>query len=209
VIPNPVGTSEAQPLSDQHPAAEPNQKRIVAMGRLIPVKGFDRLLSAFADLAQKHGEWQLVILGEGELRVDLEQQIASLGLNGRVQLGGFVSNPFAIFQDSAFFVLSSRSEGFPYALLEAMSFGLPAVAMDCAAGPREIIRDGIDGILVAQGDVKALAAAMDHLMSDPDARRRLAARAPEVLDRFGLDKVTAQWEALFARVLNDIPFRSV
>lgn len=202
VIPNPVSTIEAEIPSGEHCAGpEANKKCVVAMGRLIPVKGFDRLLSAFAVLAHKHANWVLVILGEGELRSDLEQQIKSLGLTGRVQLNGFVSNPFATLRKSEFFVMSSRSEGFPYALLEAMSCGLPAVAMDCATGPREIIRDGIDGILVPKGDVKALAAAMDHLMSDAGERQRLAARAPDVLERFGTDKVIAQWEALFLKLV--------
>jgi len=164
------------------------------------VKGFDRLLAACADLAHKHANWQLIILGEGEMRSELEQQIKTLGLTGRVRLKGFVSNPFATFRESEFFVMSSRSEGFPYALLEAMSSGLPAVAMDCATGPREIIRDGVDGILVPNGDVKALVAAMDHLISEPGERQRLAARAGEVVARFGIDQVVAQWEALFLKL---------
>lgn len=210
VIPNPVSTISAETSSGEGSATmAANTKCVVAMGRLIPVKGFDRLLAAFAELAQKHTDWRLVIMGEGKLRADLEQQIKSLGLTGRVQLAGFVGNPFATFRQSEFFVMSSRSEGFPYALLEAMSCGLPAVAMDCPTGPREIIRHGSDGILVPEGDVKALAAAMDHLMSDAGERRRLAARAPDVLERFGTGQVIAQWEALFARIFQKLPIHSV
>jgi glycosyltransferase involved in cell wall biosynthesis len=202
VIPNPVskidqGSSADAPLTGKNPC----EKWIAAMGRLIPVKGFDRLLAAFAKLAQRHPEWQLIIMGEGELRSELEQQIKSLSLSGRVQLKGLVHNPSALLRNSEFFVMSSRSEGFPYALLEAMSCGLPAVAMDCESGPREIIRDNVDGILVPDGDIDALAAAMDHLMNDASERERLAVRAREVLERFGSDKVIAQWEALLLKLV--------
>jgi len=217
VIPNPVRTIDAellaespgtqsilQPLPDGHCAAvDPNKKRLVAMGRLIHVKGFDRLLLAFATLAQKHADWQLVILGEGERRSDLEQLITRLGLAESVQLCGFVSNPFAMLKTSELFVMSSRSEGFPYALLEAMSCGLPCVAMDCGSGPREIIRDGIDGILVPDGNIEALAVAMDRMMSDAGERRRLAERAKEVRERFGSEKVTALWEALLLKFVKE------
>jgi len=202
VIPNPVTAPALELRSKEQRSSEAeNRKHIVAMGRLIPIKGFDRLLMAFAQLALKHSSWDLIILGEGELRSDLEQQVKSLDLTGRIQLKGLVNDPFAAFRQSDLFVMSSRSEGFPYALLEAMSCGLPAVAMDCGSGPREIIREGIDGVLVAEGDINALAAAMDHLMSDADKRQRLAARAPEVLERFGIDQVITQWEELFARIL--------
>lgn len=202
VIPNPVMPPEDETAADNSAPAT-KEKWIVAMGRLIPVKGFDRLLEAFAGLAQKYPEWQLVVLGEGELRSRLEYQIESLGLSGQVQLQGFVSNPFVVLRRAELFVMSSRSEGFPYALLEAMSCGLPAVAMDCTAGLREIIRDGIDGRLVPDGDIAALAAALDQLMRDDAERRRLAERAPEVVARFGTDQVVARWETLFQELVNE------
>jgi GalNAc-alpha-(1->4)-GalNAc-alpha-(1->3)-diNAcBac-PP-undecaprenol alpha-1,4-N-acetyl-D-galactosaminyltransferase len=215
VIPNPVSAIDAElsiesmrtqstlpPLPDGY-FVHQNKKRLVAMGRLIHVKGFDRLLLAFAKLSEKHAEWQLVIMGEGEQRSDLEQLIKRLGLAESVQLCGFVDNPFAVLKLSEFFVTASRSEGFPYALLEAMSCGLPAVAMDCDSGPREIIRDRIDGILVPDGDIEALAAAMDQLMSDEGKRRRLGERASEVRERFGSEKVAALWEALLLKFVKE------
>jgi GalNAc-alpha-(1->4)-GalNAc-alpha-(1->3)-diNAcBac-PP-undecaprenol alpha-1,4-N-acetyl-D-galactosaminyltransferase len=203
VIPNPVGSNAPQALADGKPPLDPNKKWIAAMGRLIPVKGFDRLLPAFAKLARKHVDWALVIMGEGELRPELEETIVRLDLKERVLLNGFVSDPIAILENCEFFVMCSRSEGFPYALLEAMSCGLPVVAMDCASGPREIIRDGTDGILVLEGDVEALSAAMDRLMADNEERDRLGERAAEVRERFGLEKIIQQWETLFATILPD------
>jgi GalNAc-alpha-(1->4)-GalNAc-alpha-(1->3)-diNAcBac-PP-undecaprenol alpha-1,4-N-acetyl-D-galactosaminyltransferase len=199
VIPNPVRNGTVQSPSSRAQGA--NSKRIVAMGRLAAVKGFDRLLLAFATLAPKYPDWQLQIMGEGEARSDLEKQIETLGLIGRVELPGFVSDPFTVLQNAALFAMTSRSEGFPYALLEAMSCGLPAVAMDCDSGPREIIRDGIDGLLVQDGDGNAFAAALDQLMGNAGERERLATRAPDVLERFGSDKVLAQWEALLQRLV--------
>ena len=203
VIPNPLDPNATEVSNEDSPPLDLNKKWIAAMGRLIHVKGFDRLLAAFAKLVEKHPDWQLVIMGEGELRSDLEQLIERLGLKGRAQLAGFVGNPFGVLKHSEFFVMSSRSEGFPYALLEAMSCALPAIAMECTSGPREIIRDGVDGILVPDGDVEALAVAMDRLMSKATERERMAAHAPDVLERFGLEKTIEQWERLFAGIVQD------
>ena len=183
--------------------ADPNKKWVVAMGRLIYQKGFDILLSAFQKIANKHLDWQLLILGEGELRSELENLRENLGLNHQVFFPGLLSNPFPLLRQSKLFVLSSRFEGFGNVLIEAMACGLPVISTDCPSGPREIICHEVDGLLVPNEDVSALAAAMDRLMSDETERKRLAARTPEVAERFSLEKVIGIWEELIAQVVKE------
>lgn len=199
VIPNPVALpAEAAGLRAGRARPGPGST-LVALGNLRPEKGYDLLLLAFARLAARHPGWSLVIWGEGPLRPMLEAQARSLGIAGRVRLPGSTREPFARLAEADLYVLSSRVEGFPNALTEAMSVGLPVIASDVGA-VSEIVRDGMDGLLVPPGDVAALARAMDRLMSDDGERRRLATRAPDVLERFGLEKVIAMWEELIVEL---------
>jgi glycosyltransferase involved in cell wall biosynthesis len=201
VVPNPVTTYDEEP-DDNHWFPVDGMNSIVGMGRMVPVKGFDLLLSAFALVAPRHPNWQLLLLGEGALRSELTQRAAALGLQERVFLPGQVKNPQSILRRCQIFALASQTEGFPYALLEAMACGLAVVATDCGAGPREILRNGEVGWLVPNGDAEALAAALDRLMSNESERARLAALAPEVLSRFALEAVTARWEELCTQALS-------
>lgn len=200
VIPNPVMPPSA-PLNNVESLQSFEAKYfIVAMGRLVEQKGFDMLLSAFNTLSAKHPDWFLMVLGEGPLRRLLERQIETLGLKSRVRLCGPIRDPSSVLRRADLFVLSSRFEGFPNALLEAMAAGLPVVSFDCPSGPRDIIRDGVDGLLVPPENVIALASALDRLMGNSAERERLAKRAPEVLKRFGLDEVMGKWDELFGRI---------
>jgi GalNAc-alpha-(1->4)-GalNAc-alpha-(1->3)-diNAcBac-PP-undecaprenol alpha-1,4-N-acetyl-D-galactosaminyltransferase len=145
----------------------------------------------------------LSILGDGPERASLEALASRLGISSRTRFLGWVRDPGTVLSRGDLFVLSSRYEGFPNALLEAMSCGLPAVSFDCPSGPREIIRDGVDGILVPPQDVDSLSAAMDRLMSSPAERQVLASRAAEVNERFGLERVAKIWEDVIYDLIAD------
>ncbi|WP_310411680.1 glycosyltransferase family 4 protein [Chamaesiphon sp. OTE_8_metabat_110] len=188
-IPNPILTP-APAIETARLLATPS---LIAVGRLEHCKGFDLLLRAFHQLQAKYPQWQLTILGEGKHRAALEELRSQLALTDRVHFPGAVTNVREYLHQADLFVLSSRIEGFPMALCEAMACGLPVVAADCLSGPRDIIEDGVNGVLVATEDIAALVAGLDALMSDPARRHHLAQHAPQVLARFGLERVMATW----------------
>ncbi len=177
------------------------ERSLVSMGRFVPEKGFDLLLQAFAQLKNRYPEWTLTILGDGILRPELESLRNQLGLSDRVYFPGMVKNNYDFLQQAEIFIMSSRFEGFPNALCEAMASGLPVISTDCPSGPREIIRDSIDGILVPNEDVSALATAIARLMSDEEERKSLATRALEVTERFSVEKIMGMWEEVLAEVI--------
>lgn len=175
--------------------ARPGSSRtIIGLGRLESVKGFDILIDAFTRLAFAHPSWRLRICGDGREREAL-QEMASRG-GAAIELAGATSDPFGELAGAAIFALPSRHESFPVALLEAMACGLPVVASDCSAGVREIVRSGIDGLLVEPGSAGALAEALDRLMGDDAERVRLGARTPEVTSRYSLAEASARWNEL-------------
>jgi glycosyltransferase involved in cell wall biosynthesis len=193
VIANPV------PLPAE-PCAADSAEVITAAGRLVPEKGFDLLLEAFAMVAARHPGWRLEIWGDGPERRNLESLRDKLGLRSRVRLPGTTAEPGAWTRSGAVFVLSSRYEGFPNALCEAMAAGHAVVATDCRFGPREVVTHDQDGLLTSPGDAGALAAALDRLLGDKALRQRLAAAARCSIRRFDMPAVISQWDDLIRSV---------
>ncbi|MGB6105902.1 MAG: glycosyltransferase, partial [Pusillimonas sp.] len=198
VIPNAV----RWPLASAEPIIEPPPRqgryRVLAVGRLHPHKGFDLLIRAFHEIAGHFPNWDLVILGEGDCREALQAQIDEAGLAARISMPGRVGNVADWYVQSDLYVLSSRVEGLSNTLLEAMASGLAPVAFDCETGPREIVRSGIDGVLVSPADdTEALAAHLSDMMAHPEQREAYARRAVDVRDRFSTTRVMALWSNLF------------
>ena len=189
VMPNPIATPEPD-ISIERLLPTPS---LISVGRLDPRKGFDLLFRAFDQIRDRHPDWQLTILGEGEIRSELEQLRSELKLEDCVHLPGAVKNVSEYLHQADLFVMSSRVEGFPMALCEAMACGLATITTDCLSGPSDIINSGVNGLLVPSQDVNALAMGLDALMSDPVKRQQLAQNAPQVLDRFGLEQVMVLW----------------
>lgn len=192
VVPNPVFPPPATA-----PAARTGRE-VVAMGRLSPEKGFDLLLDAFARVAPRFPDWRLTIWGDGPLRAQLEAQRDAFGLAGRVHLPGRTTTPAAEMARADCFVLSSRYEGFPNVLAEAMAAGTAVVSADCPSGPRDMVTHDKNGLLVPPGDADALAAAMARLMGDPAERARLGTAARAITDVFAPARVFAMWDTLIA-----------
>jgi glycosyltransferase involved in cell wall biosynthesis len=194
VIPNPVVVDDAS-ITAGHTVNFGWSRRVIALGRLASEKGFDLLVEAFGRVAWDFPDWGLAILGEGPERSRLEGHIERCGLAGRVRLPGAVANPFPTLRAADLFVLSSTTEGFGNALVEGMACGLPVVATDCWHGPQDLVRDGVEGLLVPPGDASSLAAALRRMMADEPLRRECAARAKESARRFALDRVMLSWDA--------------
>jgi glycosyltransferase involved in cell wall biosynthesis len=198
VIPNPVKTYKANKNSEDR-----RTQIIIAVGSLTRQKGFDLLLTAFAKVHKEFPEWNLVIYGDGPERSVLKRQIRELKLNGKAQLPGLTTNLTSHFRTAGCFVLSSRFEGFPNVLLEALTCGCPVVATNCSDSISEIVRHGWNGLLIPSEDIDSLANALRQIMEDAELCRILEANGPVSVGRFDIDSIVDDWEKLFQEVASE------
>jgi glycosyltransferase involved in cell wall biosynthesis len=190
IIPNPVIT-RSKVVHDS------KAKTITGVGRLVSQKGFDVLINAFAALAQKYPQWNLIIWGEGPERVQLENLIEQSSLRDRAFLPG-LTKPDQVWEDeTGIFALSSRFEGFPNVLGEAMAAGLPVVASDCPSGVRELVKDGESGLIVNVDDISAMTDALERLIQDSMLRERLGHNARKSVTKYKPEQIALLWERLF------------
>lgn len=180
--------------------ADLTAKHVVAVGRLDHQKGFDRMLDVWAELLQTHpdlSDWTLDIYGQGEWHDNLLQQVEHLGISSSVVLHAPTKDIEKVYTSSAFLLMTSRYEGFPMVMIEAMACGLPVISYDFKTGPRDIIRLGDNGYFVTDGDSSALVVAMANLMNDLPLRQRLGKNALRVRDTFSEASVMDKWTRLF------------
>lgn len=195
VIPN-----AAMHVSDAY--SDVMNKRVIAVGRLDYQKGFDRLIQAW-ELVQYTGkftDWKLDIFGQGEWREMLQQMIDKAELQNTVCLNRPTKQIGEEYVKSDMLVMSSNYEGFPMVMIEAMACGLPVVSFDYKCGPKDIIQTGINGLLVPNGDIQALADAMMKVMEDEAYRKMLSLNARKVVDTYSEQAVMSQWIRLFTSI---------
>ena len=194
IIPNPVSIP---PIT----RGMRHGRSLTAVGRLTAQKRFDRLIEAFARVADEFPDWSLVIWGEGELRRDLETRIAKTGLGARITLPGLTEKPGGWIERADILALSSDYEGWPNVVIEALAGGVPVVAVDCEFGVKDILQDGELGLIAPRDDIAAFAGALARMMRDHELRRALSERGQEAAKQYAPGAIAAQWDALIGEAL--------
>lgn len=176
-------------------------KKVIAVGRFNHQKGFDRLIDAWSIVDNVVSGWKLQIVGDGELREQLQNNIRELGLSNQINIGRAEKDMMSVYKDASILAMSSRYEGLPMVLLEAQAAGLPIVSFDCKCGPKDVIENGVDGFLVDDGDIEQLAQKLVVLMQDANLRKQMGSAAYAHSDRYSEERIMKQWTDLFDEVM--------
>ena len=190
VIPNPVALSNL--------TAQLENPRVIAAGRISPVKNFGDLITAWAEVVKTYPEWQLHFYGQDYLgtQAGLEQKVKELDLEKQVYFRGSVQDIPQTMTDYSLYAMTSETECFPMVLLEALSVGLPVVSYDCPNGPRNIVTNQVDGLLTKYMDVQDFAENVKLLINDTVLRKQMGANAKRNVERFSTEAVMEKWERL-------------
>ena len=171
-------------------------KQIISVGRLMYQKGFDMLCEVAKEVLTKHSDWTWLIIGEGAERPMLEKKIKEYHLEGRLVLTGNQKEMSHYYQESAFFVMTSRYEGLPMTLLEAKSYRLPIISFDCQTGPAEIIQDGVNGYLVTLEDCEGMISKIEELLNSREKLVNFSNHSQCNIEKFNKERVIMEWREL-------------
>lgn len=177
-------------------------KRVIAVGKLTYQKGFEYLIDVWKKLTEEFPDWELVIVGEGEDRNMLVEKISSYHLKN-VSLKPFTKAIGEEYRKSSVFAMTSRYEGLPMVLLEAMGYGLPCISFACPCGPSEVIREDFNGYLIPPGNIETFAVKLRKLMTDFELRKEMGKHAQKTVERFSEERVMEQWQKLFRQILGN------
>ena len=190
-IPNPI-TIDINTI----PAKFENKKVVLAVGRLVEQKGFDMLLKIWAKCKCKDNGWTLKIIGDGADKQKLIQQIQSLKLSNTVTISPPTKDIVTEYMNAGIYAMSSRFEGLPLVLIEAASYGLPIISFDCETGPRDLIKNGDNGILIKPFNLDEFAKQLDYLTCNENLRQLFSFRIKESIRKFSIENIYTLWNKI-------------
>ena len=196
IIPNPIVIENSKLIFHKT-----REKIILAIGRFIKRKGFDKLIRIYSNIHNNYPDWSLEIAGDGDEYENIYNLISELKLHNNIKLLGKVQDLDTLYMRSSIFVLPSKFEGFPMVLLQAMSLGCPPVAFDCISGPRDIINHNVDGMLIENQDCNSMEFALCELMNNQDLRERLGKNAMTNITRYSIEKISNKWFSEIEKIL--------
>lgn len=177
-------------------------KKAIAVGRLTYQKGYDRLIKAWKSVAEDYPDWYLDIYGNGELHNELLEEIEKENLIDKITIKASVLDIESVYLSSSFLILSSRYEGLPMVLLEAFAHGLPVVSYTCKCGPRDVISNMIDGLLIEEGNITALANGIKQMITNSSLRKEMGYNALQKVKKYSQSFVMEQWVDLFESLVS-------
>lgn len=186
-------------LPKNHASLE--NKIVISLGRLNQQKQFDHLIEIWNTIVQKHPDWKLLLYGNGEKKRELEEMIDRLNLNSNIELHPATSDISSVLLNSSIYAMTSKYEGFPLTLIESMVHGVPPVSYTCKCGPKEIIHDEVDGLLVPFNDKEIFAQKLSYLIENETIRKQMGKAASENIQRYSQDIIMQKWMNLFQRLV--------
>lgn len=198
-IPNPRTFDILEDLNDK----ENREKTIIMVGRFDYHKGQDRIIEIWKDLAPKNPDWKLVLVGNGAYKTFISEMIDRYNLSRKVEIVSDVKDVSSLYQRASVFALTSRTESFGMVILEAMANGLPCIVYDCENGPRDIIEDGVNGYLVADGCKDEFIAKLQKLIDNEELRRKFANESVVTLKRFSVEEIMSQWKLMLTSLIKE------